>query len=51
MSSVGHGATQPKFRMPVWGWILLFGLALSTALRFVHPEGLALGALEAIAGL
>lgn len=37
--------------MPVWGWILLFGLALSTALRFVHPEGLALGALEAIAGL
>ncbi|MBX7195929.1 MAG: hypothetical protein K1X94_27995 [Sandaracinaceae bacterium] len=39
------------FRMPMWGWVLVVGLALAGLLRVVHVAG-ALGAvLEMLAGL
>lgn len=43
--------SKAPFRMPIWGWILGAGLALSGLSRVVHLEGLAGGALEALAGL
>ena len=39
------------FRMPMWGWVLVVGLALAGTLHFVHVPG-ALGALlEMVGGL
>lgn len=42
---------RAPFRMPVWGWVLVVGIAMAAVLHFAHLEG-ALGAgLEVIAGL
>lgn len=51
LAPMSESAKAAGFRMPIWGWILIAGLALAGLLRMVRLEGALGGALEAIAGL
>lgn len=52
MSTSGF-ATHPaeRFRMPVWGWVLVAGLVVAAFLHFVHVPGVAGALLEVLGGL
>jgi hypothetical protein len=51
MSETVGDAGKPAFRMPVWGWVLVAGLALAVTLHFVHVTGVVGVLLELLAGL